>query len=188
MGALDVLLKLAEATKLFFPWAQEFFFQKTLPLSLSTILFGALGVGIVLWRNWTKIRSLKRELERAKVGPPNASDGDQPQKPTPKWETEYERFPEQGVLYALEYPLDGRGDLADRISASEPRCLGHPGAPMVRADLEDGAEEDWVGTNVYRGWKCDGCGHTIAESLNKRLKVLAKSNLAKKLKPEFLVV
>ena len=178
MTALDAILKLSEAAKLFFPRAQELFFQKTFSLSFGAVLFFALGIGMVWWHNRTRIKSLEREFEQVEAKPAGAN--------SPQRKTEYERIPEHGVTYALEYPSDEDGDLVAKICVSEPRCSAHEGAPMVpvRFGFDDGLLEGLP----YDKWECRACHHTIPESINQRLRIEASTKLISRIKPTVSVV
>jgi len=185
---MEMLKFFLDAARLCFPWIPERL-GRTMPVSWGTGIFVAMAaialVGFAWKRHRTIVTALKRELERAKAGPTNASDSGQPQKPTPQWKTEYERFPEHGVTYALEYPADEDGDLVAKIRVSEPRCLAHDGAPMApaRRGFDDGLDD-----LPYDEWTCKACHRTITESINQRLRVEAPTNLANRIRPGVPVV
>ena len=176
MKRFAVVLTLANIAGFFIPGLQEFF-GKTLPVPLGAIPLAL----ILLWLFWIahgegkrEIERLQRGLEQAKAKPASANTLQQAE---PQWKTEYERFPEHGVMYVLEYPAERQDDLAVRIRVSDPRCLEHQ-APMIQTP------RTIYGLSSLRRvtfWRCAGRGREIANQENERLKVLARSNLIRRL-------
>jgi len=92
--------------------------------------------------------------------------------PNKEWRTSFEEFPEEGILYALEYPL-GKDDVEPWIHRSDPRCL------KCRTRMK----KTPVNYNPFALtiWKCESCGHSIEDEKNIKLQTQAKSRLVKKL-------
>ena len=89
-----------------------------------------------------------------------------------KWKTSFEEFPKEGILYALEYPLD-KEDIEPWIGKSDPRCL----------KCQTRMKKEPVNYNPFTSpsWVCESCGHCIEDSENVKLQTQAKSRLVKKL-------
>ncbi len=89
-----------------------------------------------------------------------------------KWKTSFEEFPEEGILYALEYPL-GKDDVEPWIGKSDPRCL----KCQTRMKKMPTNHNPFALTI----WKCESCGHSIEDEENSKLQTQAKSRLVKRL-------
>ena len=167
---MEMIKLFLDAAKLCFPSIQDPL-GSTVSVSWGAVLFVAMTAIALAWvarkRHRATVTELKRELERAKA---TLAGANPPQRPEPKWKTECERFPERGVLYAVRYPLDEQGDLANRILVSEPRCLRHQ-TPMTQRWRQS-------------PWRCDGCGLQISNEENAKLQTIAKSNVLKQIHPE----
>lgn len=89
-----------------------------------------------------------------------------------RWKTSFEKFPKEGILYALEYPPD-KEDVEPWIAKSDPRCL----------KCQTQMRREPVDYNPFASsrWVCKSCGHYIEDSENVKLQTQAKSRLVKKL-------
>lgn len=92
--------------------------------------------------------------------------------PNKEWKTSFEEFPEEGILYALEYPLD-KDDVEPWIHRSDPRCL----------KCQTRMKKTPVNYNPFALtiWKCESCGHSIEDEKSIKLQTQAKSRLVKRL-------
>jgi hypothetical protein len=113
----------------------------------------------------------------------------------PEYQSEYERFHEDGVMFTVTYRADKPDDISRWIWTDPPQCLEHatemvPIDQMVSGDSQrDITPENWYGWNGHRfgGWKCEGCDRAVSGSTDKRLEIEAKSRAMKRIKPQVFV-
>ena len=182
---MDFIKLVFDAIRLCFPSASKYL-ERTVPVSLGSILFVLLVfIGLVVWvarrRPLPTIVKSGHEPEQARVRATNLS----PPHSIESERTTYQRFPKQGVLYAVSY----RSDKLDDPYVGNPRCLRH-GTEMVPARLErEVVDDDWYQWNrsPYNAWTCKGCEQAIPGALDTKLRIEAKSRGMKQGKPEIFV-
>ncbi len=132
-------------------------FMKQVAVPVGAIFLTVILLGMC----WVRVRELKNETMPAP-------------KPEAVLKTEFEEFPEHGVLYALEYPA-GKDDVASSLRISKPRCLDH------RVSMINSCTRGTFNRFAPVTWQCDGCGRVLTDEENRHLRVLAQERLIKRL-------
>lgn len=129
------------------------------------IFLGALVLFFLISRSKLKNKILLYNKIRKPENTPDTTS-------TKEWKTSFEEFPEEGILYALEYPL-GKDNVEPWIHRGDPLCLR----------CQTRMEKFPVNYNPFTPskWICKSCGHSFEDEKNIRLQTQAKSRLVKKL-------
>jgi ribosomal protein L37AE/L43A len=141
-----------------------FYLNQNIEIKFGIVfLLGLLTVLLLILWIYNRHSSIKR-IKRLENTPAMASNKE--------WKTSFEEFPEEGILYALEYPL-GKEDVEPWIHKSDPRCL----------KCRTGMKKVPVHYDSFTSpiWRCESCGYSIKDDKNIKLQTQAESRLVKRL-------